>query len=205
MIHSIVFDMGQVLIQFCPDLMIERLGVPPEDRELLRQEVFSCVEWVRLDRGTISEEDAVTSICRRLPASLHHYARELVFSWWKRPLIPVEGMAALIAELKGLGYGIYLLSNANYTLHRYFPQIPGSEYFDGKIVSADWKLLKPEHELYEVLFREYKLKPEECFFIDDLPPNIEAANRLGMSGTVFRGDVARLRRELVEAGVHVKQ
>ena len=71
------------------------------------------------------------------------------------------------------------------------------------IVSVDCKLLKPQPESSDLLFREFGLKPEECFFTDDLNINIEAALLVGMSGAVFRG-VSGLRLALVEAGVPVK-
>ncbi len=204
MIRNIVFDMGNVLIHFCPELLIEQMQIPEEDRPLLLSEVFHNVEWVQLDRGSVTWEDAIRGMCSRLPAHLHDAADKLVRGWWNRPLIPVEGMAGLIREVKSLGYGIYLLSNASMDLPRYFPRIPGSEYFDGMIFSAQWKLLKPQPELYHVLFREYHLKPEECFFIDDLPTNVEGAICVGMPGTVFR-DVPSLRHYLAKAGIPVHQ
>lgn len=203
MIRHIVFDMGQVLIQWRPELLAAQAGVPEEDIPPLCGAVFSSVEWIQLDRGTISKEDALRAMCRGLPERLHAAAEGLVRGWWRPPLLPIPGMEGLIAELKGLGYGIYLLSNASSELHEYFHRIPGSQYFDGKIVSADWELLKPQHEIFETLFREYRLKPEECFFIDDLVPNVEGARYAGMDGTVFDGDLARLRRSLNAAGIPV--
>lgn len=204
MIRNIVFDMGNVLIQWKPDLFVERLGVPSEDRPLLLRELFGSVEWIQMDRGTLSLEDGLTAVCRRLPPRLHAPARELTWNWWRRWLLPVEGMAELVRELKALGYGIYLLSNAKLDLPLYFDLIPGSEYFDGKIVSADWKLLKPQPEIYETLLREYSLQAEECFFIDDLNINIEGARFVGMDGAIFDGDLSRLRQDLNAAGVPVK-
>ncbi len=201
MIKNIVFDMGQVLMHFTPEEYIGQIGVLQEDRVRLLDEVFKHVEWVQLDRGSISEEAAVAAICKRLPNHLHHCVEKLVFDWWKHPIIPVEGMEALVAELKRKGYGIYLLSNASRQLPKYFDTIPGSQYFDGRIVSADWGLVKPERKLYQILLKTYGLEAGECFFIDDVPMNIEAAYCVGMAGTVFTGDVARLRRELREAGV----
>ncbi len=203
MIRDIVFDMGNVLIQWRPDVMIDRLGVAEEDRPQLTREVFGQVEWVQMDRNVISREDAAAAMCRRLPERLHGAVRALVFDWWKRPLILVEGMAELIRELKGLGYGIYLLSNAGVDQPKFFDRIPGSECFDGRIISADYKLLKPQPELYQILLREYSLKAEECFFIDDLNINIEAALLVGMSGAVFRG-AEELRRDLNAAGIPVR-
>lgn len=204
MIRNIVFDMGNVLIHWRPQLFAERLGVPEEDRPLLLRELFGSVEWIQMDRGTLSMEDGLAAVCRRLPPRLHAPARELTWNWWRRWLLPVEGMAELAGELKALGYGIYLLSNAKSDLPLYFDLIPGSEYFDGKIVSADWKLLKPQPEIYETLLREYGLRAEECFFIDDLNINIEGARFVGMDGAIFDGDLSRLRRDLNAAGVPVK-
>lgn len=204
MIRNIVFDMGQVLIYFYPDMFLRRLGVPEEDWPLLEREMFRSVEWAQTDRGTLDEAGAVEAFCARLPERLHACVRAMVWDWWKEPLIPVEGMEELIGELKGLGYGIYLLSNASSRLHEYFPRIPGSQYFDGKLVSADWKMLKPEREIFQTLFREFGLKPEECLFIDDLPHNVEGAVFSGMGGIIFRDDVSLLRRELIAAGIPVK-
>jgi len=204
MIKNIIFDMGQVLIKWSPELLIGRLGVSAEDAGLLKAEVFGGVEWTAMDRGRLSAEEGLACICGRLPERLHAAARALVLDWWKDELVPMDGMAELISELKGLGYGIYLLSNAASTLHTYFDRIPGSEHFSGKIVSADEVLLKPQREIYERLYSRYSLRPEECLFIDDSPANIDGAQCTGMDGIVFRGDIRRLRRELNEKGLGVK-
>lgn len=202
MIRNIVFDMGNVLIYWRPEELVRRLGVPEEDRPLLLREVFGGVNWIQLDRGIAAPQEAADRICRRLPQHLHGAVRELTAGWWRGPLLPVEGMAELVRELKGLGYGIYLLSNAGVDLPKFFPRIPGSECFDGRVISAFHKLLKPQPELYQILLREYNLKGEECFFVDDLNINVEAAMLAGMSGTVFCG-AGELRRSLREAGIPV--
>lgn len=204
MIRNIVFDMGNVLIHWRPALFVERMAIPEEDRPALLREVFGSVEWIQMDRGTLSFEEGLGAICRRLPALLRGPARELTLDWWRHWLLPVEGMAELVRELKALGYGVYLLSNAKEDLPRYFDRIPGSECFDGRIVSADWKLLKPQPEIYRTLLREYDLQAEECFFIDDLNINIEGARFVGMDGAIFDGDLPRLRQALNAAGVPVK-
>ena len=205
MIQNIIFDMGRVLIHWDPDRIVARLLLSEEDAMLLRREVFDNVEWVSMDRGTLSQEEGLHRICRRLPSHLWEAARACVFDWWKGPLRPVPGMAELIEELDGLGYTIYLLSNATSPLHEYFHRIPGAAYFSGKIVSADWGLLKPQREIYEKLFSTFSLRPETCFFIDDSPLNIDGALCAGMAGTVFLGDMARLRRELIAAGIPVQE
>ncbi|MFR1038190.1 MAG: HAD-IA family hydrolase [Clostridium sp.] len=51
--------------------------------------------------------------------------------------------------------------------------------------------------MYEHLFCRFGLKPEECYFIDDLPMNIEGAKACGMDGHCFAdGSVENLRKDL---------
>lgn len=204
MIKHIIFDMGNVLIAWDPPMLARRLGLSEEDQKIFLREVFSCSEWVGLDRGTLDPDTAMETVGPRLPERLHAAARRVMAEWWRDPLVPIEGMRDLIWELEDLGYDIYLLSNATSRLHDYFHRIPGSECFSGMIVSADWKLLKPQHEIYEKLYESFSLRPEECFFIDDNPLNIDGALVTGMRGAVFFNDMARLRGELRAAGVPVK-
>ena len=203
---NIVFDMGQVLMDFAPPKFIARLGYTGEDAQALLQEVFKGWEWVAFDRGDVTGEDVVDSACSRLPARLHGAARELVFHWWE-DVIPMPGAKELVTELYDKGYPLYVLSNASQDFHTYFDRIPGSEYLppERRFVSSDHRLLKPEHEIYELFFRTYDLAPESCVFIDDNPSNVEAARRLGMQALVHRGDIYRLRRELRDLGIEAKE
>ena len=205
MIKNIVFDMGQVLIHWSPQLMTSFLNLPKEDAQLIERELFRNVEWVQLDHGIITEDQAIKSVCRRLPEHLHEGVRQLVSGWWNWPLVPVEGMAELVKELKSLGFGIYLLSNASLRLHEYFHRVPCSECFDGKLVSADLKLLKPQAEIYQALYSRFNLNPAESLFIDDSPANAAGAIRTGMQSLVFLGDIPRLRRELRAMGIMVSE
>ena len=205
MIKNIVFDMGQVLIHWTAQQMTSYLDLPEADAMLVERELFRNVEWVQLDRGVISEEDAIASICRRLPEHLHEGVRQLITGWWNWPLVPVAGMAELVRELKSMGYGIYLLSNASSHLHEYFHRIPGAECFEGKVVSGDLKLLKPQAEIFHALYSKFNLNPAECVFIDDAPANAEGAIRTGMQSLVFYGDITRLRKELRAMDIMVSE
>jgi len=166
----------------------------------LNRVVFASLEWARMDRGSLTEEEALRMMQEKLPPHLHEAARRLVMEW-DRPLLPICGMADLVRDLKQAGYGIYLLSNASRRQHAYWDRIPGSEHFDGTLISADHLLTKPQHEIYELLFSTFSLDPQECFFVDDAPANMEGAYRCGMEGFIFRGDVQELRQALREKGV----
>lgn len=195
MIKHIIFDMGGVLIRFDPQYFIERFGIRGEDATLLYQEVFRSLEWVQLDRGTISEQDAIKQMMQRIPLRLQDAVEKLV-SMWDRPILPIEGMAELIGKLKAAGYGIYLLSNASLRQPDYWNRVPGQELFDGTLISADVHLLKPEAEFYHLMLEKFSLKAEECIFIDDNACNIEGAVNCGINGVVFHGDTEKLRHIL---------
>ena len=139
-------------------------------------------------------------MCARLPARLHDKVHYFVYDWDK-PLRPVRDMAPLVRELKAKGYGIYLLSNAASRQHVYWPDIPGSECFDGTLISADELLTKPEREIYELFLERFGLRAEECVFIDDNTVNAEGAYRCGLHPIVFHDDVDELRARLREEGV----
>lgn len=204
MIRNILFDMGQVLIRFDQQYFIQRLGVPEADAPLLMREVFRSVEWVQMDRGSIAEAEAKEQICARLPQHLHDAAEKLI-CMWDRPILEVPGMYELVAELKEKGYGIYLLSNASVRQHEYWPRIPASRFFDGKLISADVHVIKPQPEIYRLCLETFGLEAESCFFIDDAPANIEGALCCGIRGAVFHGDAALLRKQMRQAGIDVTE
>lgn len=205
MISSIVFDMGGVLIRWNPEDMLRQYELSRQDMEILNRELFKSVEWIQQDRGILSEEELVRAVCARIPERLHQPVKTLVYGWHRRHLSPMPGMSELVRELKEAGYHIYLLSNASLALREYFPRIPGSECFEKLLVSAEEKLLKPSHEIFERLYEKFGLNPGQCWFIDDSPQNVEGAIQTGMGGSVFYGDVKRLRRELIRAGIRCKE
>lgn len=201
MIKNIVFDMGQVMIRWQPEIYLDYLEVTGEDRAQLLLQVFHSVEWVQLDRGSISLEAAAEAMRNRLPGHLHEAVWNGCIDWYRWPMVPMPGMAELVQELKGKGYGIYLLSNCSLPLRQHAHRIPGIEVFDGIFISSEHRLLKPQHEIFEKFFDTFKLTPEACFFVDDAVTNIEGALECGMEGFVFRGDAGELRAELVHRGI----
>ena len=199
MIDTIVFDMGGVLVDFSAELFSKRLKVTGEDRRLLERYVLRTTDWVRLDRGTITEEEVLAHACANLPRHLHA-AADYIVSHWNEPIVPIEGTAEVVRELKTRGYALYLLSNASVRQPSYWHDIPGSECFSGTVISAQLHLLKPEAAIYQALFDKFSLTPANCIFVDDLPLNVEAAQNAGMQGIVFY-DAQQLRSELQKRGV----
>ena len=205
MIKNILFDMGSVLVRFEPAEFIAKLHLSPADAEALRREVFRSADWVRLDRGVFTQQDMIDAACTRLPERLHPYVADLVLHWdAERPEVP--GMYELVRELSEAGYTLYLLTNASIRHKAYWPNFRFAPYFGERIMlSAQWKILKPEREFYEKAIELLQFDPAESVFIDDQPTNIEAAERCGIPGIVFYNDIPLLRRRLRERGVNVAE
>lgn len=200
MIRNIVFDMGNVLLHFDTAHFIRRAGVEdPADAALMQRELFRSLEWVQMDRGSLTEQGAFERIRPRLPQRLHAALEKLLFCW-DEPILPVAGMAQLVRDCKAAGYGIYLLSNASKRLHDYFDRIPGSECFDGRFVSADHLLVKPQQGIYRAFCGQFGLRGEECLFVDDVPLNIEGAVTAGWQGIIFH-DAQDLRQKMLAMGI----
>lgn len=202
MIDTILLDMGNVLLRFDPALFLDRIGITGADRELLIRSVFRSVQWVCMDRGTLDEPQAERAICANLPQHLHPAVHQLV-SCWDMPLLPMPGMKPLVAELHQLGYKLYLLSNASRRQRTYWPRLPVSRYFDGTFLSAEAGVMKPQPEFFQQALAHFRLAPKACFFVDDVPANVEAAQFCGIQGAVFHGDAALLRQPLRAAGIPV--
>lgn len=198
MIKNIVFDMGKVLVHYDADMVCRHFIEDEAERKAVRIAVFESHEWLFLDMGVISEEEALKKMQARLDTE---HAKEMAAlcleHWHEYNMWPDKEMGEVIRQLKEKGYGIYLCSNASLRLLTCYNIIPGIEYFDGILFSAEVKCMKPQKEMYCHLFERFHLKPEECFFIDDMPLNIEGAKACGMDGYCFAdGDVARLKEFL---------
>ena len=201
--RNLIFDMGGVLIRFDPEYFLTREGVhDPDDRELLMKAVFHSPEWAMMDMGTLDEAGMEPIALKKLPPRLHAVAHRLIFDW-NKPLEPIAGMADFIRECKGKGYGIYLLSNASTAQPAYWREIPGSEYFDGAVVSALEKCVKPQPEIFRILLDRYDLRAGDCVFIDDIQRNVDGAQAVGIEGIHFTGDMDEL-KAAIWAVTHVK-
>ena len=201
MIRNIVFDMGNVLIHFDPEEFMDAEGITaPEDRKMIRQAMFATVEWSLMDMGLETEDSFEPKLRTRLPERLREKAVRMMRNW-AVPRRMVPGMEALVRRLKDSGYGIYLLSNASVAQPEYWNRLPVSRYFDGTLVSAFVKTVKPTPAIYRLFTEEFHLKEEECVFIDDTPLNVAGAVACGWKGIVFYGDAAQLEEKLKELGV----
>lgn len=187
MIKNVIFDIGNVLVNFrWPELLCE-LGIKKETREILARTVFASPWWAELDRGVYEEAEVVEKFREANRDNLDEF--ELMWANRGRLVEPFAYSVPWIAQLKARGVNIYLLSNYPkdiFTLHAKCGCFPFLDMVDGRVVSAFVRMVKPDAEIYEYLMKEYSLAACECVFIDDREENVEAAQALGMKGIVFR-------------------
>jgi len=56
---------------------------------------------------------------------------------------------------------------------------------DGRVISSEERIIKPELEIYHILCDRYSLKIEECLFTDDKQINVDGALAAGMEAVLF--------------------
>lgn len=197
MIKNIVFDMGGVLVFDNSMDFFSRYVADQTDLELLDRELFFSPEWKNgWDKGTMTTDQVIESVCKRLPQRLHMAVRQVMENWNMEPRA-IPGIESLIRALKESGRGVYLLSNTAAAFYQYCHKLPAIECFDGKFISADYHLLKPHREIFEKFILVFGLVPEECYFIDDRKENVEGALASGWGGGfVFSGESAALEEAL---------
>ncbi|MEM5581223.1 MULTISPECIES: HAD family phosphatase [unclassified Roseibium] len=198
-ITTVVFDIGNVLIEWNPEHLYRRLIPDAAERSSFLETVCTA-EWnLEQDLGRPWPE-AVAQLVRR-----HPDRADLIEAYYTRwhDMVPGEipGTPALLAALKESGLPLYAITN--FSAEKFaeaqdrFPFLKTS--FLDIVVSGDEKLAKPDPRLYQVLFQRNALDPRACLFIDDSPANVEAARRLGMTAHHFkgadglRGDLEQLR------------
>ncbi|GFI25194.1 alpha-D-glucose 1-phosphate phosphatase YihX [Lachnospiraceae bacterium] len=194
MIKNIVFDMGNVLLRYDPEVPLALFCRTPEEKEAVRTELFGGQEWVAGDLGTMTQEEKYESIKKRIPEEMHTSLRRCVYEW-SVCMKPISGAFSFCEYAKKKGYRLFVLSNASSEFYEYFPEFAPLSYFDGIVVSSDIHIIKPEEGIYRYLLDTYGLLPGECLFIDDMEANVKAARRMGMQGEVFCGDFEPIREK----------
>ena len=191
MIKNIVFDMGNVLLDYNPEVSLQLFLDNEKDRQIIRKELFEGPEWIQGDLGRMDNETRYETIKKRIPERLYPGLKDCVYQW-QICMTPLAGAKEFVSSMKEEGFNIYVLSNASDTFYEYFPKFLPLDFFDGVMISADVHLIKPDIRIYKAFLEKYGRKPEECLFIDDRINNVEGAEAAGMRGIIFNNDFQRL-------------
>lgn len=177
---NIIFDIGNVLLEFQPENYLKKYYDQQKIGDLMTI-IFTSDEWVELDMGTMMIKDVIESLVSKNP----EYKKEIIFILenWTDMMTPIQENVDIAYQLKEKGYALYLLSNFHTeAIEAMFNKYEFFHIFDGHVISAHEKVVKPADEIYQILLDRYHLNPLESVFIDDSIANINACQRLGITG-----------------------
>ena len=201
MIKNIIFDIGNVLLNFKPKEFMHRFTNDENRIDSFTAKVVWTETWTQLDRGLMTFDEA-----KKLYYSKYPEERDLLDSFFKHSwemLTPIEKNIDVLLELKEKGYNVYVLSD--FIKEAFEKVVIENDFFkflDGKVISSQEHLLKPEKEIYQLLLRKYNLNAEECVFIDDTDYTLPPAQDLGIHTIHYTPDTD-LRKELKKLGINL--
>jgi putative hydrolase of the HAD superfamily len=200
MIRTIFFDFGNVLGFFDHGRAIREFAKHTDmDPVELGLQLYGSVLEEDYESGTLSTAEYVRGaiLNGRLKLTPDEFLTHFVNIFWEN-----REVCDLIPKLKPR-YRVVLASNTNDAhFTKYTAQFSHAlKHFDHLIASHRIGARKPHDAFFAEAARQAGAEPHECAFVDDLPVNIEAANRAGFNGIVYLPDdtlTLRLRKLGVE-------
>lgn len=185
MIKNIVFDIGNVLVEFGWGPFFKKFDLTKEEFDRIANATVYDPIWNEIDRGVMSEEEILEKFIENDPG-MEEKIRAM-YEDFHGLLWMYDYTRGWIKDLQNRGYKVYCLSNMSHkAVRECWDALCFIEELDGYILSCDINITKPEPGIYTALFEKYKLKPSECIFLDDLEKNIKGAEEMGMHGIVFK-------------------
>jgi putative hydrolase of the HAD superfamily len=176
---NVVFDLGGVLLTCDPPALVSSLFDDPAEQALILDGVFGDPDWVEFDRGAITRRVAVDRAVKRMGVDRHRL--NVLFDALPGALVPVQEVVELVRALKTAGNRVFALSNMHpMSLAHLESRYDFFALFEGRVISCEVGLCKPELGIYTRLLESFGLDPNETVFIDDVPANLEAAAQLGI-------------------------
>ncbi len=179
MIKNIIFDVGDVLLEYRWKDMLKDYGLPDDEAYKVGKLMFNDNLWHEFDLANMTHDEIVGQYLKNYP----DYAEVMQWFMTHGELMHVkrEDVWEKAQKLKEKGYGIYILSNYSQELfEKHTKDAPFISIADGVVVSYQIHITKPDEKIYQYLLDKYNLKAEECIFFDDREENTEAARKLGI-------------------------
>lgn len=195
MIKSVIFDIGQVLVDFDWDGYIRSLFSDEDIIRRIGRAVWESRLWVEFDRGVLPDEE----IIRKMTECEPDLAEEIRFSMKDvgKTVRRRDTAIPWIRSLKERGLQVFYLSNYSLRLRMQNQEaLDFMQEMDGGLFSYEVHLLKPDPAIYRAICEKYGLSPEETVFLDDMEANVEGAKTCGLQAIRYTTQEAA-REELV--------
>jgi HAD superfamily hydrolase (TIGR01509 family) len=184
-VKNVIFDVGGVLLDWNPGRILEGYYADAAERAAMKQAIFLHADWLELDRGALSESALLERIATRARRPVPELAN--LFEVVRASLQPKTDTLALLASLAARQVPLYCLSNMPPGTFAYLRgRFEFWELFDGIVISGEINMVKPQPEIFEYLLNRHGLSAADTVFIDDHPPNVEAAQALGLHTVLFQ-------------------
>ena len=205
MIKNIIFDLGNVIINYNQKKIINNFTEKEEDIKYIYDEIFHAPEWTLMDLGDITNDEAIEIINKRNEFKYEKLTQEFLHEWYKKQ--PINRDIVEIAKiLKNNGYNLFVLSNMANQTYEYFKNDEFFSLCTGIVISAHEHVKKPDEKVYRLLLDRYNLNAEECLFIDDddSGKNYETANKIGIKGRrIMPNQAEDVKKLLLEFNVKI--
>jgi 2-haloacid dehalogenase len=201
MVEAVVYDIGNVLIEWQPERYYDRrIGASARQRLFADVDLHAMNEAI--DAGGLFRE-TIYDWADRHP----EWATEI--RWWYDHWIEmaaprIERSIALMRALQAKGVPVFALTN--FGIHAFDYALTQYDFlaaFDRAYVSGRMGVTKPDPRIYQMVEDDCGIAPGGLLFVDDRPENIAAAEARGWQGHVFAGPEPWARR-LVDAGLLTK-
>lgn len=175
--------------------------VLPGRLRLSVEELFELLDaraWIEFETGVIDEAAYLARMFRGAPPpGLSPAAlRDIIIESYDF----VDGMEALLGELRRRGRRLWVLSNYSPWFETIRRELALDRFFQGQVVSCATGHRKPDPRAYRALLEQARVAPADVLFVDDREVNLEAARALGLDALRFV-DAGGLRRELRRRGL----
>ncbi|APX90024.1 haloacid dehalogenase [Brevirhabdus pacifica] len=184
-IKAVIFDIGNVLIEWQPERFYDRtIG------EARRREMFASVDLHAMNDKVDSGQHFTDTIYAT--ADSYPEWRDEIRMWhdnWLELATPViEHSVHLLRRLRARGVPVFALTNFGIESFDFASgHYPFLAEFDRRYISGHMGVIKPAEKIYRMVEEDCGLAPATLLFADDRPDNITAAAARGWQTHLFQG------------------
>lgn len=188
MINTVIFDIGNVLVDFRWRELFAELGFTGEKFEKIADATVRNPWWEEFDKGLMTTEEIIDRFSEKAP----QYQEEIeeIYRHMGDIVRLREYAVPWIRELKKEGYRVYVLSN--WSKPAYDDNLDTNLKFltevDGAVMSFREGMIKPDERIYDLICRRYEIQPENAVFLDDNAANIAGAKKIGLNAILFQDE-----------------